>query len=182
MADPAETKICPLCAETIKVQAKRCPFCNSPLPGRRLGRQEILTAIGYSFIAGCIIFAFAELVPEDSENGGRDFARHRHELEVVGLNVDLERSGTTAFKYNVSGFVTNKGDSPWRVREFELTVSNVLGVTDVRNNRLDEPFMVQPHAEHAFALRCSTALTNPIAAARVRVADAQDGRRSQEAH
>lgn len=182
MAGPAETKICPLCAETIKAAAKKCPFCNSALPSSGFRRQEIVTGISYLILIGGFIFAVAVLAPKDSMEDGRDFARHRQELEVVKLNVDLVNSGTTALSYNASGFVTNKGDHPWRVREFELTVSNIVGVADIRNDRLSEPFVVQPHAEHAFAFRCNTIVTNQIVGARVRVAAAQDGRKSPEEH
>jgi hypothetical protein len=177
MDNAAETKICPFCAETVKAAAKKCPFCNSRLGRWKLLRDDLWIGVGYLIIFGCFIFVLVKLAPEDSPEGGRNFARHRAELIVSKVEVQVVPRGTSAFDYSVSGLVTNKGGYPWKIQEFELTVSNAAGATDVKNQRIEEPFVVQPHSENAFAFRSYTTLTNTIVSAQARVADAQDGSR-----
>jgi len=178
MNENAETKICPFCAETIKVAARKCPCCNSRLGRWELFGYDLWTGVGYLIIFGGFIFALVKLAPEDSPEGGRNFARHRDELTISKVEVEVVPRGTSAFDYSVSGLVTNKGGYPWKIQEFELTVSNAVGATDVKNQRIEEPFVVQPHSENAFAFRSYTTVTNTIVSARARVADAQDGSRS----
>lgn len=115
------------------------------------------------------------MAPEDSTEGGRNFARHRNELEVSKVDVEILQRGTSSFDYGVSGLITNRGTYPWKVLEFELTISNSVGATDVKNQRLAEPFVVRPHSENAFSFRSYTTLTSAVTVARARVADAQDG-------
>lgn len=173
--ESAETKICPFCAETIKFAAKKCPFCNSRLGRCALIRDDLWVGFGYLIIVALFILVFVKMAPEDSDEGGRSYARHRGELEVSKVAVEVIPRGTSAFDYSVSGVLTNRGAFPWRIREFELTVSNSAGAIDIKNQRLEEPIVVQPHAESAFAFRSFTTLTNPIVAAQARVAEAQDG-------
>jgi hypothetical protein len=172
MNENAETKICPFCAEAIKVAAKKCPFCNSRVGYWAPLRDELMVGIGYAFIlAGCV-FVLVKMAPEEN---GRSFAQYRGDLEVGKVGVAIVKSGTSAFDYSVSGFVTNKGKYPWRILEFELTLTNAAGANDAKNKRIDDTFVVQPHTEHAFAFRAFTTVTNEVLWAQARVANAQDG-------
>ncbi|HXT12422.1 MAG TPA: hypothetical protein VN873_12735 [Candidatus Angelobacter sp.] len=171
----AETKICPFCAETIKMAAKKCPFCNSRLGRFPIFRQELMAGLAALILYGSFIFVCASVWPDDSDGSRYPFERHRNELKVVNVNVTVENQESNKYYYAVSGFVTNRGRLPWRVQEFELTVTNAQGAPDVVHASVANPFVVQPGDEHAFAFHRSTTLTNRVLAARARVENARDG-------
>lgn len=124
---------------------------------------------------GIIVFVCAWIFPDEDITEGRSFARRRKDLEVKSVAVSVEKGGTRAFYYNVSGIVTNRGEYPWRVEDFELTISNSQRIADVRHEKVTDPFVVQPRAEHAFVFHCYTSLTNAVVAAQARVENARDG-------
>lgn len=175
MNENAEMKICPFCAETIKAAAKKCPFCNSRLSRYALFRQELALGSGCLIVFGCLIVVCALVLPKTFSGEGRSFARYRNDLLVKDCSVSVEGRDTNDYYYNVSGFVTNQGENPWRVQEFELTVTNIQGIADVMHTKVSDPFVIQPHAENAFVVHCRTSLTNKVVSGQARVENASDG-------
>jgi hypothetical protein len=175
MSATVETKVCPYCAETIKAAAKKCPFCNS-----RMARYDYYLHHGAAALAclisfGCLAFVAAWVFPGDSSKDGRSFARHRSDLNAKDVAVKIEDGGTSGHYYYVSGVVTNSGEFPWRVENFELTISNAQGIADVIHAEVKDAFVVQPHADHGFIFQCRTVMTNTVIAAQARVENARDG-------
>jgi hypothetical protein len=176
MNEAAGTKVCPFCAETIKVAAKKCPFCNSRLARYALLRQEL--SMGFAVLLCCASFILLSALtfPEfDDIGGGRSFTPYRRDLKAAGIEVIVENQGTNAFYYRVSGLVTNLGQYPWRVKELELSITNSQGAVDVRHENVKDSFVVQPRGAHAFVFRYQTTLTNVVVSAQARVDDARDG-------
>jgi hypothetical protein len=179
MAESEQTKVCPLCAETIKVAAKVCPFCQS--------RQSRFTVIkgalaGAFFVIALLvglIVAGSWLFPDDSDStSAGDFIRHRNELPVVRTTLETAEKQE---RFWLSGFVTNKGDRPWRVNGLEVRFLNAQGgLIEVQHRVFDKNnvFVVQPNSEHAFRIilySIPSSVTGVVQ--NIRVESATDGRK-----
>jgi len=166
-------KVCPLCAELIKAAAKVCPFCRASQTrwahwGPSLGVGfSVLTML--ALVGLVCVWAFPDILHLE----GRDFAPHRAELAVA--RTSLERDPTKPGLW-LNGYVTNSGTYPWRVLELEVRLMEGEGkLADVRQPRISDPFVVQPHQERAFRVGLDRVrFTNLNASAKVRVLAASD--------
>lgn len=113
MSDSAETKVCPLCAETIKAVAKVCPYCRKSQRRwavfTRYDLAAILAALG--FVGG----TFLVLVILGSE---RTFAPNRDRIEVLnyqfGIAADEYQTNTV-----ISGTLSNSSPYCWNLVTLE---------------------------------------------------------------
>jgi hypothetical protein len=174
MAEGSQTKVCPLCAETIKAVAKLCPFCQTRQGRWVLWAQELFIVACVLVVMGFLI-AFATWVfPEDARLEGLSFSNHRSELNVVRVALDRAKKRP---EFWLSGFVTNTGTYPWRVHLMEVRFVDEQGhLFDVYHPTIEEPFVVEPGREHSFRVTLGLiAWTNTVALPRVRVQFASDG-------
>jgi hypothetical protein len=176
MADDKQAKVCPFCAETIKVAAKVCPFCRSKQGRYALWRQELLIGGPSVILIIMAIGAIAWFAPDEKGVGGRSFAGHRSELVV--LNTSLDQTGKKP-GFWMTGIVTNQGQYPWRIQEFEVRFLDERGnLLDVRNPDVKDTFVVQSHRENGFRVELGgLAFTNNSVTHQVRVQIATDGDR-----
>jgi RNA polymerase subunit RPABC4/transcription elongation factor Spt4 len=179
MAENEQTKICPLCAETIKAAAKVCPFCQSRQSRFTVIKGELTGVFIVIVLLGGLIAMGSWLFPDESDSAsGRDFVRHRGELPVVRTTLETAEMGE---QFWLSGFVTNKGDHPWRVLGLEVRFVNAQGkLLEVQHREFDKinAFAVQPNSEHAFRIRLynvPSSVTGVVQS--VRVESATDGRK-----
>ena len=125
MAEREETKICPLCAETIKAAAKVCPCCGSRQRGSGLQRGQVSGVL--VLIASVVgIFAlFSWLSPNETDKlYSPFFPQHRHELAVARTSLESPGKGLDMW---LSGYITNAGSRSWRVHELEVRVLDSRG-------------------------------------------------------
>ncbi|HWW02978.1 MAG TPA: hypothetical protein VNZ64_24975 [Candidatus Acidoferrum sp.] len=179
MAPNQDIKVCPLCAETIKAAAKVCPFCRTPQPGFARWRQYlvlILSVLTMLAVLVVLCLAYAWLFPDVFRSEGLSFASHRADLIV--MRTSLERDATKG-EFWLSGYVTNAGGYPWRVKELEVRfLSREGNLVDVRRAEVSESFLIQPQQEQAFRVGLGRLIfTNSGIAERVRVQTATDGNR-----
>jgi hypothetical protein len=142
----------------------------------RFWGPEVFPILAALSLMGTTIALLAWGFPEEALPEGRNFARHRHELELV--RVAMERPEARP-EFWVSGFVTNTGAYPWRVRELEVRLLDTQGnLVDVQHPRFKDTFVVEPGHEHAFRVGLGTlAWTNFVGVPQVRVQTATDGHR-----
>ncbi|HXR05135.1 MAG TPA: hypothetical protein VN836_10555 [Verrucomicrobiae bacterium] len=177
MAENGQTKVCPLCAETIKAVAKVCPFCRSKQGRYVFLRQELFMAVPSLALIILAIVVIAWFAPKDKGVGGRSFAGQRSDLAVLGTSLDRDK--IKAQDFWLTGTVTNQSEYPWRVHEFEVRFLDERGnLLDVRHPEVKDLFVVQSHQEHGFRVELGgLAFTNSSIAPQVRVQAATDGDR-----
>jgi hypothetical protein len=174
----ADTKVCPLCAETIKAAAKKCPFCQT-LQTRRAVWAAALLPISVSVGVLLVFGLVGALLSREDAADGRHFVRERGELQVSRAAL---MPGRKADIFWLTGCVTNQGDYPWRIKELEVRFLDAgTNLVDARHPGMEKTFVVQPHAERAFRIELGTTVsTNRIATIQARVQMATDGNRGIE--
>jgi hypothetical protein len=173
MGDVSQTKTCPRCAETIKAAAKVCPFCQGR-QGRFAFCQEQLALVVSVLLLLVLLGLVCYWALPDIPESGRKFSRHREDLRV--LRTSLQR-GKMKPDFWLTGYVTNCGNYPWRVRSLESRFLDAQGnLLDVRHVDVSDPFVVQPRGEDAFRVALGELIfTNSGVVQQVRVQTATDG-------
>lgn len=141
MPEDGATKVCPLCAETIKAAAKICPHCRKKqAPGIYISPYDMVAIL--SFVA---FLLFAVLLTLSLN--GRRFSPNRDRIDVLKSHAEIQR---TQYSTNllVVGILTNSSDFSWTVQEFEVRFIDSKGVVLADNG--DDDVKVLPHADHAF--------------------------------
>jgi hypothetical protein len=176
VSDANETKVCPLCAETIKAAAKICPFCRSRQIRFLLSAQEFIIGAGGLVLLGMAVWVLVWLAPIERGIGGRKFAGHRDDLIVIGAELNQP---TNDRNFWLSGYVTNRGKHPWRIHELEVRfVDRQNTLVDVRHPLIKDPFIVLPGQDHGVRVNVGElAFTNRETALQARVQNATDGDR-----
>jgi hypothetical protein len=111
MAETEQTKVCPLCAETIKAAAKVCPYCRHWLKKWSfLNPRFNVTVFGLiylGFIVAAVIFFGNKFGPKEN------FAEYRNEITVVNATATQRIYGSNLWN-TVVGTLTNRSDVSWK--------------------------------------------------------------------
>lgn len=157
MAENEPTKVCPLCAETIKVAAKVCPHCRhwqtKPLLTNLQVMQSIASVmLGVGIIAAIIglgIFLQHLIGPK------RDFTPYRNQIAVVSAEESFKMFGSNLTVF-VVGVITNQSDFAWknvgleaRLFDKDGKLIDVIQASDSSYNGV----VVLPHAEAGFKIQ-----------------------------
>jgi hypothetical protein len=145
MTETEQTKVCPLCAETIKAAAKVCPFCRKiQKRGFFISRWDILAIATMLLFLGIIILLF------NLFSSGRNFSSSKDKLLVLNSQLGIESSLDTT-NVVVSGVLTNASDYAWNVGEFEIRFFDESGkIIDMDSG--SGGFTVLSHSDHSFNL------------------------------
>ena len=145
MAENEQTKVCPLCAETIKAAAKVCPHCHK-IQKRWLfiTQYDLLGIVTLLLVVGTV-WILVKLFAE-----GRSFSSSRDKITVLSsqLAVDANSDDTNVV---VSGILTNASNYAWNTKEFEVRFYDSSGkIVDTGSG--EDGFTVLPHSDHSFQI------------------------------
>lgn len=163
MTDTEQTKVCPLCAETIKAAAKVCPHCRHWQTRPILGNIQVLQSIVGAILGVCVILAIFGLGIFLNHLVGpkRSFAPYQQRVKVVSSEISFQISNSNRM-VSVVGVITNQTEFAWKNIGLEAQMFNQAGqLIDVI--QVGDPsysgVVVMPHAEAAFKI--SSKATHP---------------------
>jgi hypothetical protein len=158
MAETEQTKVCPLCAETIKAAAKVCPHCRHWQPRKwSFDNPALLQSLASLVIAAAIFGAIAGLgyFLEHLIGPKRDFAPYQNQIKVTSSEAGFRMFGSNLTVF-VVGTLTNQTDFAWknlgleaRLFDKDGKLIDVIQASDSSYNGV----VVLPHAEAGFKIQ-----------------------------
>ncbi len=148
MPETEPTKVCPLCAETIKAAAKVCPYCRRSQRGIFFLSRYDLFAV-FSCLAIIAAFSFGWHL----WGTRRQFSPAQHKITVLSTQFGVERNGDRT-NVVMSGMLTNASAYTWKLTGFEIRFFDASGKTVDAAHAGSEylELTVLPHAERSFRL------------------------------
>lgn len=156
MAENEQTKICPLCAETIKAAAKVCPYCRRWQKKWSLQNPQIGMSIGmtlWTFVSIAFLFVGGTFF-EKNIWPKEDFATYRNEIGVVNSQFS-QRIANSNLWVTVVGTLTNNSDVGWKDVGVEAQFFDRAGklIDAITVNASDyRGVTILPHGETAFKI------------------------------
>ena len=151
MPEDNQTKVCPLCAETIKTAAKVCPHCRRWQKKWSLQNPQIGLTL-YALICFAVFGCLATFV--DKLFGPKEeFAIYRNDITVVSSQFSHRVSGSESNIYfTVVGTLTNQSNIAWKDAMVEVQFLDKTGqlIDVIKANADYGGVVILPHGEVAF--------------------------------
>lgn len=145
MPETEQTKVCPLCAETIKAAAKVCPYCR-----KSQRRWAVLTPYDLGAIAVGLLCIVALALFVNLFETPRDFDMDRDKIRVIENHFAFTKDASTT-NMVAFGIVTNESEHSWAIDQFEIRYFDGKGKL-VGVEQEPEYFTIFPKGNHSFRL------------------------------
>jgi len=152
MAEAEPTKVCPHCAETIKVAAKVCPHCRYwqkrwSLQNPQVG-ATLCAVIGFGMFIGLTVSIDRLIGPKE------EFATYRDEISVVDSRLS-HRIYESNLLNTVVGTITNRSNVTWKdvgveAQFFDKSGRQIDAITVNANDY--HSVVILPHGEASFKI------------------------------
>lgn len=157
MADNEQTKVCPLCAETIKAVAKICPHCHSWQKKWSLQNPRTMQSVSAVFVAVLFFVMLAGFgyFLENLIEPKHDFSQYRDQVTVVESETSFHVADSNLM-VAVIGVITNQSPFGWKGLGIEAQFYNGDGkLTDVIQAEPSEynELEILPHSEASFRIQ-----------------------------
>jgi hypothetical protein len=162
MPEAEQTKICPLCAETIKAAAKVCPHCRHWQPHRwSFNHPAFLQNLAALFCVAAIFGAVLGLgyFLEHLVGPKRDFSPYRNQISVVTSEVSF-RGAESNLTVMVVGSITNQTDFAWKNIGMEAQLFDKGGTLIDVIQAADSSYsgvVILPHSTAGFKIQSKAA-------------------------
>jgi len=161
MTGPAETKVCPLCAETIKAAAKVCPHCRHPQSKWAFANPKISSSLWA--IAGLTVWVIVGVFTYQGERklfGPKEqFTDYHNQVTVVSSDFSFRVSGSNLW-VTVVGTLTNRSEIGWKDLGVEAQFFDKSGrlIDAIAASGSDyRDLVILPHGEAAFKIETRAA-------------------------
>jgi hypothetical protein len=145
MAETEQTKVCPLCAETIKAAAKVCPYCR-----KSQRRWALFTRYDLCAMVAVLLYVGAAILIIFLFQTKRDFGPDREKIRVIETHFAVARDASTT-NMVAFGIVTNESEHSWEIGQLEIRYFDRKGkLVGVENE--PEDFTIFPKSDHSFHL------------------------------
>ena len=171
MAENVQTKVCRLCAETIKVEAKVCPYCCGSQKRFFYISQYNLQAISAVFFFLASLFLVFWIF-----GTSRQYSPNLHEITVLSTQLGVEANSDRT-NVVVSGVLTNASNYSWKLTGFQIRFFDAAGKTIEVGNAGSEymNLNVLPHSDLSFHLSLYSFIKIPIhASCKMTVTEARE--------
>jgi hypothetical protein len=152
MTEHEQTKVCPLCAETIKAAAKVCPHCRHWQTKWSLKNPQVGSMLWASLVL--VIWCCLGILVDKMFGSKEQFATYRNEIDVVSSQYSQRISGSNVWN-TVVGTLTNYSDVGWKDVGVEAQFFDKAGklIDAVTVNVGDyREVTILPHGEAAFKI------------------------------
>jgi hypothetical protein len=139
-------RVCPYCAEQIKIAAKACPRCRNWLTALSLRNPSAAAALMiFSLIAFEIAFV---IFVQRMLNTGADFSGYRDTLSVTESRMSFGKLQDGTPVINVVAVITNVSDVAWKNLQIDSRFFNNTGtLIDARPYQIGSTIL--PHSDMA---------------------------------
>lgn len=126
--NPAESKVCPYCAERINHRAKLCPRCRQWLTLRSIRNPAVAAWVyGIPHLALYGLLGFFILAKLDAIfNPKPDYSELPNALAIVDSHMNFADTAN-GLRIYITGILTNRSNVAWRSVEFECRFFDANG-------------------------------------------------------